>query len=164
MSTRETLAKALEGHKYDTLSQDSGMQCTCGSDSRFEQRGGDMPWSTFTEHLADVALRALDRPDEASCLARLRHRIAARARYLERTAARQSAAAERAWKMSGYGKNDVWDNHPGQDSLELSRHSGDVKRIAEELRLVLTPSENDMYPEVRWPRLKRMYTRVVWKP
>lgn len=80
MSTqREVLAQALEGHRYDTMSQDSGMQCLCGSDSRFEQRGGDLPWATYTEHLADVALRAIavaspprvPEPEEGSLEARM---------------------------------------------------------------------------------------------
>jgi hypothetical protein len=58
---RAPLTKALTGHSYDTMSQDSGMQCTCGSDSRFTQHdGSDLPWATFEEHLANVALAALD--------------------------------------------------------------------------------------------------------
>jgi hypothetical protein len=58
---RAPLTKALTGHSYDTMSQDSGMQCTCGSDSRFTQHdGSDLPWTTFEEHLANVALAALD--------------------------------------------------------------------------------------------------------
>lgn len=59
--SRERIAAALKGHRYDSMSQDSGMHCICGSDSRFEQRDGDHPWSTFEEHLADVVIRNADR-------------------------------------------------------------------------------------------------------
>lgn len=55
---RAELATELKRHRYDSMSQDSGLQCICGSDSRFIQFGGhDMPWTTFEDHLADVAIR-----------------------------------------------------------------------------------------------------------
>jgi hypothetical protein len=53
------LGQVFETHRYDTVSQDSGMQCICGSDSRFVQRFGhrvDGTWETFGEHQADVAI------------------------------------------------------------------------------------------------------------
>lgn len=60
---RAVLARNLTGHRYDSMSQDSGQQCTCGSDSRFEQRNRngqiDPSWDTMDEHLADVVLATL---------------------------------------------------------------------------------------------------------
>jgi hypothetical protein len=56
---RSKIAAALKGHRLDTMSQDSGNHCTCGSDSRFEQRDGDHPWTSIDEHRADVVMRAL---------------------------------------------------------------------------------------------------------
>lgn len=58
-SIRDELGTELARHTLDTMSQDSGMQCICGSDSRFEQRKGDHPWTTFGQHLADVALNLI---------------------------------------------------------------------------------------------------------
>lgn len=64
--SRERIAAALKGHRYDSMSQDSGMHCVCGSDSRFMQVNQitgrqDPPWSEFSEHLADVVIAAADR-------------------------------------------------------------------------------------------------------
>lgn len=56
---RTRVAEALRGHRLDSMSQDSGNHCVCGSDSRFEQRDGDHPWATIDEHLADVVLRVI---------------------------------------------------------------------------------------------------------
>ena len=57
-----TLVKALRGHRLDTMSQDSGNHCVCGSDSRFEQRDGDLPWKNMDEHRAHMIRRALGGP------------------------------------------------------------------------------------------------------
>lgn len=51
---RQELGAVLNKHRHDSFSQDSGNHCVCGSDSRFEQRDGDHPWTTFGEHLYDV--------------------------------------------------------------------------------------------------------------
>lgn len=56
---RELIAAALSGHRLDTMNQDSGNHCMCGSDSRFDQRDGDHPWASIDEHRADLVLRAL---------------------------------------------------------------------------------------------------------
>lgn len=56
---KEGLGEVFQTHRYDTMSQDSGMQCTCGSDSRFVQKFNDRTdekWNNFGEHLADVAM------------------------------------------------------------------------------------------------------------
>lgn len=53
---------SLQGHRLDTMSQDSGLQCECGSDSRFTQLRGaheDPPWRTIEQHRAQVIARAL---------------------------------------------------------------------------------------------------------
>jgi hypothetical protein len=53
------LCRELEAHRYDSVSQDSGSHCICGSDSRFvQQLDGrlDDPWNNFGEHQADVAM------------------------------------------------------------------------------------------------------------
>lgn len=69
----EAIAAELERHAPDTFSQDSGMQCRCGSDSRFDQvrlhssgaalegRGeaDDPPWKTIDEHRAQQVVRVL---------------------------------------------------------------------------------------------------------
>lgn len=58
-SIKSELGRELSKHHYDSFSQDSGMQCVCGSDSRYTQKFGDRtdsPWEFFGEHLADVAL------------------------------------------------------------------------------------------------------------
>lgn len=65
--SRERIAEALKGHRYDSMSQDSGMHCVCGSDSRFLQvrtatGQKDLPWTTFEEHLADMVLWHADPP------------------------------------------------------------------------------------------------------
>lgn len=59
MSLKETLIKALGGHRLDTISQDSGQHCICGSDSRFEQLGGDLPWKNIDEHRVNILLKII---------------------------------------------------------------------------------------------------------
>jgi len=58
--TTEQLARYLDGHSLDTMSQDSGQRCQCGSDSRFLQwEGIDPPWTTIDMHRAQLAVRFL---------------------------------------------------------------------------------------------------------
>jgi hypothetical protein len=57
MPDRSRIAVALKGHRLDTMSQDSGQHCVCGSDSRFEQANGDHPWTSIYEHRADMVMR-----------------------------------------------------------------------------------------------------------
>lgn len=56
---RAQIIAALMGHQLNTMSQDSGKHCACGSDSRFEQREGDHPWTSIDEHRADMVMRVL---------------------------------------------------------------------------------------------------------
>lgn len=52
------LTEDLQKHRINTMSQDSGQHCTCGSDSRFQQ-ANDPPWSIFEEHVAAMAVQHL---------------------------------------------------------------------------------------------------------
>ena len=62
----KTLADALKGHRLDTMSQDSGQQCVCGSDSRFTRRDGTGPWSSIDEHRAQLVLALLSAEIDAA--------------------------------------------------------------------------------------------------
>lgn len=58
------LAQELKWHRYDTMSQDSGLQCVCGSDSRFTRgidgdESYDPPWENFDMHVAQVIVGKL---------------------------------------------------------------------------------------------------------
>ena len=56
------ITEELAKHGLDTMSQDSGMHCHCGSDSRYKQLRGaldDPPWQTIDEHRAWQVLEAL---------------------------------------------------------------------------------------------------------
>lgn len=62
----ELLAVELSMHDTDTMSQDSGKQCICGSDSRFTQQDGDDPqWETIDVHRAQQVVRVLRRATAA---------------------------------------------------------------------------------------------------
>lgn len=56
----QELIDAIRGHRLDTLSQDSGKHCVCGSDSRFEQRDDDLPWDSVDEHRANLLVRVIE--------------------------------------------------------------------------------------------------------
>ena len=59
MNRRKQIVTALKGHRLDSMSQDSGSHCECGSDSRYDQRYGDFQWKTIDEHRADMIIYEL---------------------------------------------------------------------------------------------------------